>query len=136
MQDFLRPQLDDAALRQMSALALAHIGDGVYELMTRGRLVTCGLHTAHGLHSSTVRLVRAAAQYEAAQQILPMLTEEEQTAFRHGRNARPKTIPKSSTHAEYAYATGLETLFGWLFLKGEYDRLNALYAVIADAQTA
>lgn len=136
MQDFLRPQLDDNALRQMSALALAHIGDGVYELMTRGRLVTGGLHTAHGLHSSTVQLVRAAAQYEAAQQILPLLTEEEQTAFRHGRNARPKTIPKSSTHAEYAYATGLETLFGWLFLKGEYDRLNELYAAIAEAQDA
>ncbi len=130
MQDYLQPRLDDAALGQMSALALAHIGDGVYELMTRGALVTSGLQTARSLHTRTVHLVRAAAQYQAAQAILPLLDEEEQAVFRHGRNAKPKTIPKSASQAEYAYATALETLFGWLFLKGRYDRLNALYAVI------
>jgi len=130
MQDYLQPRLDDAALGQMSALALAHIGDGVYELMTRGALVTSGLQTARSLHTRTVHLVRAAAQYQAAQAILPLLDEEEQTVFRHGRNAKPKTIPKSASQAEYAYATALETLFGWLFLKGRYDRLNALYTVI------
>ena len=129
-QDYLQPRLDDAALGQMSALALAHIGDGVYELMTRGALVTSGLQTARSLHTRTVHLVRAAAQYQAAQAILPLLDEEEQAVFRHGRNAKPKTIPKSASQAEYAYATALETLFGWLFLKGRYDRLNALYAVI------
>lgn len=130
MQDYLQPRLDDAALGQMSALALAHIGDGVYELMTRGALVTSGLQTARSLHTRTVHLVRAAAQYQAAQAILPLLDEQEQAVFRHGRNAKPKTIPKSASQAEYAYATALETLFGWLFLKGRYDRLNALYAVI------
>lgn len=130
MQDYLQPRLDDAALGQMSALALAHIGDGVYELMTRGALVSSGLQTARSLHTRTVHLVRAAAQYQAAQAILPLLDEEEQAVFRHGRNAKPKTIPKSASQAEYAYATALETLFGWLFLKGRYDRLNALYAVI------
>lgn len=130
MQDYLQPRLDDAALGQMSALALAHIGDGVYELMTRGALVTSGLQTARSLHTRTVHLVRAAAQYQAAQAILPLLDEEEQAVFRRGRNAKPKTIPKSASQAEYAYATALETLFGWLFLKGRYDRLNALYAVI------
>lgn len=130
MQDYLQPRLDDAALGQMSALALAHIGDGVYELMTRGALVSSGLQTARSLHTRTVHLVRAAAQYQAAQAILPLLDEQEQAVFRHGRNAKPKTIPKSASQAEYAYATALETLFGWLFLKGRYDRLNALYAVI------
>lgn len=131
MQDYLRPQLDDAGIERLSALALAHIGDGVYEIMTRGLLVTGGLQTARNLHTRTVKLVRAAAQYRAAQLIAPMLTEEEAMIFRHGRNAKPKSIPKSSTQAEYAYATALETLFGWLFLKGRYDRLNELYAVIA-----
>jgi len=130
MQDYLQPRLDDAALGQMSALALAHIGDGVYELMTRGALVTSGLQTARSLHTRTVHLVRAAAQYQAAQAILPLLDEQEQAVFRHGRNAKPKTIPKSASQAEYAYATALETLFGWLFLKGRYDRLNSLYTVI------
>lgn len=135
MQDYLQPRLDDAALGQMSALALAHIGDGVYELMTRGALVTSGLQTARSLHTRTVHLVRAAAQYQAAQAILPLLDEEEQAVFRRGRNAKPKTIPKSASQAEYAYATALETLFGWLFLKGRYDRLNALYAVITQDWT-
>ncbi len=135
MQDYLQPRLDDAALGQMSALALAHIGDGVYELMTRGALVTSGLQTARSLHTRTVHLVRAAAQYQAAQAILPLLDEQEQAVFRHGRNAKPKTIPKSASQAEYAYATALETLFGWLFLKGRYDRLNALYAVITQDWT-
>ncbi len=135
MQDYLQPRLDDAALGQMSALALAHIGDGVYELMTRGALVSSGLQTARSLHTRTVHLVRAAAQYQAAQAILPLLDEQEQAVFRHGRNAKPKTIPKSASQAEYAYATALETLFGWLFLKGRYDRLNALYAVITQDWT-
>ena len=130
MQDYLQPRLDDAALGQMSALALAHIGDGVYELMTRGALVTSGLQTARSLHTRTVHLVRAAAQYQAAQAILPLLDEQEQAVFRHGRNAKPKTIPKSASQAEYAYATALETRFGCLFLKGRYDRLHALYAAI------
>lgn len=134
MQDYLRPTMDDAAIGQLSALALAHIGDGVYELMTRGKLITGGLQTAHHLHSQTVRLVCAAAQHKAALQILPLLDEEEEGVFRRGRNAKPKTVPKSSSQAEYAYATALETLFGWLLLKGRYDRLNALYDVISTAQ--
>ena len=131
MQDYLQPRLEDAAIGQLSALALAHIGDGVYELMTRGLLVTGGLRTARSLHDQTIRLVRAAAQYQAAQIILPLLDEEEQAVFRHGRNAKPKTVPKSASQAEYAYATALEALFGWLFLKGRYDRLNGLYHEIA-----
>lgn len=131
MQDYLRPQLDDAGIDRLSALALAHIGDGVYEIMTRGLLVTGGLQTARNLHNRTVQLVRAAAQHRAAQLIAPLLTEDEAAVFRHGRNAKVKSVPKSSSQAEYSYATALETLFGWLFLKGEYDRLNELYAVIA-----
>lgn len=79
--------------------------------------------------------MRAAAQYRAAQAILPLLDEEEQAVFRHGRNAKPKTVPKSASHTEYAYATALEALFGWLFLKGRYDRLNALYEVIVQDRT-
>ncbi len=133
MQDYLQPRLEDAAIGQLSALALAHIGDGVYELMTRGLLVTGGLRTARSLHDQTIRLVRAAAQYQAAQIILPLLDEEEQAVFRHGRNAKPKTVPKSASQAEYAYATALEALFGWLFLKGRYDRLNGLYHEIAQS---
>lgn len=129
--DYLRPALDDAALRQMSSLALAHVGDAVYEIMVRAFLACGGTQTAKNLHSRTTKLVCAAAQAKAAERILPLLSEDEQTAFRHGRNAKPKSVPKSASAAEYAYATALEALFGWLYLRQEYDRINELFAEIA-----
>ena len=131
MTDFLHPQLDDAELGRISALGLAHIGDGVYEIMTRSYLVCQGMQTARGLHAKTVALVRASSQFRAAQLILPLLSEAEADVFRHGRNAKPKTVPKSSSVAEYAYATALEALFGWLYLKQRYGRINELFGVIA-----
>ena len=130
MKDYLHIQMSDDEIGRMSALGLAHIGDCVYELLTRAHLVQDGTQTARKLHSRTVAEVCAHAQYEAAQRILQLLTEEEDAVFRHGRNAKPKTIPKAASHAEYAYATAIECLFGWLFLKGRYDRINELYAVI------
>ena len=78
------------------------------------------------------QLVRASAQAEAVQRILPLLDEEEQEVFRHGRNAKPKTVPKSASVAEYAQATALEALFGWLYLKQRYERINELFGIIAE----
>ena len=129
--DYLHPKLDDAAIARMSSLALAHVGDAVYEILVRSYLACGGTQTAKNLHSRTVALVRASAQAEAVQRILPLLDEAEQEVFRHGRNAKPKTVPKSSSDAEYAYATALEALFGWLYLKQRYGRINELFGVIA-----
>ncbi|HIX10348.1 MAG TPA: ribonuclease III [Candidatus Agathobaculum pullistercoris] len=129
--DYLHPKLDDAAIARMSSLALAHVGDAVYEILVRSYLACGGTQTAKNLHSRTVALVRASAQAEAVQRILPLLDEAEQEVFRHGRNAKPKTVPKSSSVAEYAYATALEALFGWLYLKQRYGRINELFGVIA-----
>lgn len=129
--DYLHPKLDDAAIARMSSLALAHVGDAVYEILVRSCLACGGTQTAKNLHSRTVALVRASAQAEAVQRILPLLDEAEQEVFRHGRNAKPKTVPKSSSVAEYAYATALEALFGWLYLKQRYGRINELFGVIA-----
>ena len=128
--DYLHPKLDDAAIARMSSLALAHVGDAVYEVLVRAYLACGGTQTAKNLHSRTVALVRASAQAEAVQRILPLLTEKEQDIYRHGRNAKPKTVPKSSSVAEYAHATALEALFGWLYLKQRYDRINELFDVI------
>ena len=128
--DYLHPKLDDAAIARMSSLALAHVGDAVYEVLVRSHLACGGTQTAKNLHSHTIALVRASAQAEAVQRILPLLDEAEQEVFRHGRNAKPKTVPKSSSVAEYAYATALEALFGWLYLKQRYDRINELFDVI------
>lgn len=129
--DYLHQTLDPRALDRLSALGLAHIGDSVYELLTRVRLAAEGTATAKNLHRRTVALVCAPAQARAAKCILPMLTEEEQAVFRHGRNAKPGSVPKSCTPGEYGQATALEALFGWLYLRGEYDRVNALYERIA-----
>ena len=129
--DYLHPKLDDAAIARMSSLALAHVGDAVYEILVRSYLACGGTQTAKNLHSRTVALVRASAQAEAVQRILRLLDEAEREVFRHGRNAKPKTVPKSSSVAEYAYATALEALFGWLYLKQRYGRINELFGVIA-----
>lgn len=133
MTDFLHPLMDEQALRQCSSLALAHMGDSVYELMTRGQLTSSGLVTSRNLHRETIRLVCAGAQAAGAHAIQPLLDDEEQAVFRHGRNAKPKSIPKSSSPVEYALATAVEALFGWLYLRGRYDRLNELFAVLLPA---
>lgn len=127
--DYLRPALPDAALTQMSNLALAHIGDAVYELMMRAHLACGGAQTAKNLHVRTTRMVCASAQARAAAKLEPLLSEEEAAVFRRGRNAKPKSVPKSASCAEYAAATALEALFGWLYLKQQYDRVNELFDV-------
>lgn len=132
--DYLHITVDDQALKQISSLGLAHLGDCVFEIMTRSFLVLNGKTTAKSLHRATTDLVKAGAQAVAAQKIQPLLTEEELEIFHHGRNAKPKTTPKSCTLAEYAYATALETLFGWLYLKGRYDRLNEFFDLILKDQ--
>ncbi|MGI6172009.1 MAG: Mini-ribonuclease 3 [Butyricicoccus sp.] len=136
MTDFLHPSIDNDSLRAMSSLALAHMGDCVYEIMTRSWLTTSGLVTNRNLHRETIRLVCAGAQAAGAAAILPMLTEEEMDVFRRGRNAKPKSVPKSSSVAEYAHATAVEALFGWLYLQQRYDRLNELFAAILPAAQA
>ncbi len=130
--DFLHPQMSDSELLQVSSLGLAHIGDVVYEIMTRSYLVCNGTQTAKNLHAKTVSLVRASAQYKAAQKIMPILTDEEQDIFKRARNTKLHGIPKAASRAEYAHATALEALFGWLYLKKQYDRLNELYSIISD----
>ena len=136
MTDFLHPSIDNDSLRAMSSLALAHMGDCVYEIMTRSWLTTSGLVTNRNLHRETIRLVCAGAQAAGAAAILPMLTEEEMDVFRRGRNAKPKSVPKSSSVAEDAHATAVEALFGWLYLQQRYDRLNELFAAILPAAQA
>ncbi len=133
MTDFLHPNMDSNGLRAMSSLALAHMGDCVYEMMTRSYLTSSGLVTARNLHKETIHLVCAGAQAAGSREILPILTEDEAAVFRRARNTRPKSVPKSSSVTEYAHATAVEALFGWLYLRQEYDRLNELYALILPA---
>ena len=131
MQDYLHPIFDKSGLDRLGILAFAHIGDSVYELLTRTHLAACGTQTARALHRRTVALVCAPAQAQAAQAVLPCLTEDEAAVFRHGRNAKPGTVPRSCSIRDYSQATALEALFGWLYLSGRYERVNELYGLIA-----
>ena len=130
--DYFHLQLEKDRLNQISTLGLAHIGDGVFELMVRSWLVLHGKATNRGLHKATVGYVAAPAQAKRAERILPLLTEEESDVFRRGRNTNTNTIPKAASREEYQTATALEALFGWLYLKGESGRLNELFDVMME----
>ena len=130
MTDLRNPTLEADELLKFSVLALAHVGDGVYELLARTHLALSGRLTAKDMHRETIRLVCAHAQAEAYEKIRNFLTEEEHAVFIRGRNAKPKMIPKHADRAEYARATGMEALFGWLFLSGHSDRTDELFQAI------
>lgn len=133
---YLQPEISDRAIGQMSALALAHIGDAVYELMTRAYLACQGDLTAQNLHRHTIARVCAQAQARAAKLIEPMLSEQERAVFRRARNAKQGMVPKSCTLGEYSYATALEALFGWLWLSKQYARTEELYDLIIQQEAA
>ena len=126
MENFFEPQFTIAQVNAMSSLALAHVGDGAYELLCRVYLCSQGAKTVLNLHKSTVELVKAPAQAKLAQAMLPHLTEEETAYFRRGKNAHTHAAPKAASRREYALATGLEALFGALYLLGQKQRLNDL----------
>ena len=128
--------LSESELGAMSVLALAHMGDAVYELLARRELCRRGGLTASDLHRQTVRMVAAAAQAKAARALLPVLSEPEQAVFRRGRNTRSHAAPPSCTEAEYHMATALEALFGWLYLREEKERIEELFALILEDHDA
>ena len=127
MQDLFHPNMDPRELCGIPPLGLAHVGDAVYEILVRTRLLTGGLTTGAHLHKDTIAIVCAPAQAKAADKLLPHLTEEEEGYYRRGRNATVKNIPKNATHAQYSRATGLEALFGALYLLGRQERLLELF---------
>ena len=130
--DYFHLSAGQDTLEHISALGLAHLGDGVYELMVRSHLCLRGKATNAGLHKATVQYVAAPAQAKLAHAILPILTEEEQTVYRRGRNSHTAAIPKGASVGEYHAATALEALFGWLYLQGKIDRLNELFELMME----
>lgn len=115
-------------LGAVSTLGLAHVGDGVYDLLCRTYLCNQGTQTVLKLHRQTVELVKAPTQAKLAQKILPLLSEEEKGYFRRGKNVHTHAAPKSASPREYAMATGLEALLGALYLLGRTDRINELFS--------
>ena len=127
MENLFNIAMEPAQVNGITNLGLAHIGDGVYELLCRSYLVSKGGKTVLKLHNATVELVKAPTQAKFADKLKPMLTEEEMDFFRRGKNAHTHAAPKSATPQEYAKATGFETLFGALYLLGRKERLMELF---------
>ena len=119
----------DCDPRQLSPLTLAFVGDCVFELFVRERLVCQGNCPVKKLHQRSVEQVGAAAQAKFSQKLLPHLTEEEQQAYQRGRNAHVNHVPKSASVADYHAATAFEALFGYLYLSGKTERLRELFAI-------
>ena len=132
MTDYFHLDMDRGPLLSLSTLGLAHLGDGVYEVMVRSWLILHGRAKAKDLHRATVQYVAAPAQAERFTRIQPLLTEEEADVFRRGRNTAPHSIPKAASRAQYQTATGLEALFGWLYLQGRTERLNELFSAMME----
>lgn len=137
MENYFAIQMDRQAVNAISALGLAHMGDGVFELLVRTQLCAEGRSTQNGLHRETVRRVSAPAQAARADRMLPLLTEEELAWFKRGRNAHAHhSAPKNATPEQYARATGLETLFGALYLLGRRERINELFNLTMEETNA
>ena len=127
LNDSRRPALTPDEINKISVLGLAHVGDAVYELLVRSWLCAKEPGRVSDIHGKTVEYVNATAQAAAAERVLPALSEAEHAVFRRGRNAKVNSVPHNSTIAEYHYSTGLETLFGWLYLNGEEQRIEELF---------
>lgn len=132
MENYFRMNMDKRQIDAISNLGLAHIGDSVFEVLCRSYLCAKGGKNVGNLHRETVALVKAPSQAKFADKLLPMLTEDELSYYRRGKNSHVHAVPKGATPAEYAKATGLETLFGALYLAGQTDRLNELFHMLME----
>lgn len=118
----------------LSPLVLAYIGDSVYEIFVRNELVLAHRDMpVHKLHVEAVKYVRAHAQSNSIRTLEKMLTEEEETVYKRGRNAKSPTVPKNADVNEYRRATGFESLIGYLYLSGKQERLNDIMRAAFDS---
>ena len=120
----------DKTIQSTPTLNLAFIGDGVYDLLVREYLVTHSSVHVGELNKMKVDMVNCKSQAEYVKRILPKLSEEETDIYKRGRNAKVNSASKHSTLSDYHAATGLEALFGWLYLKGRQERINELFTLI------
>ena len=113
---------------QYDGLLLAYIGDGVLELLVREKLITSGETNTGKLSAMAQKIVCAPAQSESVDALLPMLTEEELAIYKLGRNHKVGGKPKKASAVEYHRATGMEAVFGYLYLEGRNERLRQIFA--------
>lgn len=116
--------------KQLSPLNLAFIGDCIYEILVRETLVCDANRPVNDLHRESVKFVSAKAQTQAFAKIEGLLTDEELAIYKRGRNSKVGHSPKSATEGEYHCATGVEALFGYLYLKDDTERIKELFSEI------
>ena len=115
--------------RNASSAALAYLGDAVLEVLVRKKLVEDGHSSSKALNARALGFVRAPAQAKAMAKLLPHLTEQEDAVFHRGRNHGHGAHPKGATVGEYRNATGMEALFGYLYMMGETARIDELFSI-------
>jgi len=118
--------LEECDINTYSPLALAYIGDCIYDLIIRTMVVEKGNTAPNKLHNKTSQIVKAKSQAESAQKIMDHLTEKEMDVYRRGRNAKSYTMAKNASMSDYRKATGFEALMGYLYLDGQMDRIIEL----------
>jgi len=118
--------IEDVDIRTYSPLALAYIGDGIYELVIRSIILGKGNTSPNQLHAHTSHIVKAESQSKMINLLQEDLTEEEMAVYRRGRNAKSNTVAKNASVADYRNATGLEALMGYLYLQGKLERILEL----------
>ena len=126
--------LSEGEIKAISNLGLAHMGDCVFEILCRAYLCAKVGKNVGKLHRDTINMVKASSQAKFMDALLPHLTEEELAFYRRGKNSHVHAVPKSCTPAEYAKATGLEALFGALYLAGQTDRINELFRLVMEGE--
>ena len=124
--------LGEVDLRTLSPLTLAFVGDCVYDLILRTVIVERHNASPNQLHREKSRLAKAPAQAEMAEALQEDLTQEELAVYRRGRNAKSHTTAKNASVLDYRKATGLEALYGWLYLSGQEERLLQLLRLSLD----
>lgn len=117
---------EESEVRELSPLALAYIGDACFEILVRSEILDVRKNP-NKLHRESIRFVRAKSQRELIEKVEDKLTEEEMKIFKRGRNAKSHTVPKNADPIDYRMATGLEALFGYLYLLKRYDRIRELF---------
>lgn len=119
-------ELKEIHITDYSPLTLAYIGDGIYEIIVRTMIVDEANRQVNKIHRAASELVKAESQAAMIFSIMDMLTEEEQTIYKRGRNAKAVTRAKNASMSDYRTATGFEALMGWLYLTGQSDRMMEL----------
>ncbi len=116
-------ELVDVEPMTYSPLVLAYIGDGIYELLIRTKVINQGSMQVNKMHKASANLVKAETQAKLIQSIMEELSEEEMQIYKRGRNAKSSSTAKNAKMIDYRMATGCEALMGYLYLKNEYQRL-------------